>query len=511
MKCTFVAMGAENISLQVLSALLKQHGHRTALAYDQALFDDKNYLCKPNIAKFFDHRKIVLQQVIDSQPDLVAFSVMTPTYQWALDMASAIKEILDVPVIFGGPHPTLMPDQVICNDSVDIVCVGEGDYALLDLCNALDNGGIDYNIENLWFKKNGSVIQNKQRPLIADLDTLPLPDKTLFENHVPIKNYYLAVTVRGCPYMCTYCELSHFAQEAQKLGGKRLRERSVDSVINEIKIMRERYGFKWVDFRNNTFTATRKWVTEFCDKYKREIGLPFKIFAHPATIDDDIARMLKDAGCFGAQLGVESYDPWVRKHILNRHETNEMIEKTVRAFDKAKLPYSIDYILGLPRQTEDELIEAAQFFITLDQCYRISPFLLMYTPRLEMVQKGLQYGDLTDQDVIDLEAGKHNHYLSTGSVGKDPEKLRFYTGFKLFFRMIPFVPKRFASYLLRTGKYKVLTYLPADFVFSMIDFFMIFRRCDRDAFTYAKNYWYWFFSRFDRSHPAYRKRGVSKR
>ncbi len=501
MKCTFVAIGAENISLEALSAMLKQHGHETELAYDQALFDDKNYLYMPRIASLFAHRDSVVDQVVASRPDLVGFSVLTPTLQWALDMARRIKQRLDVPVIFGGMHPTVTPEETIRYDCVDMICLGEGDHAIVELADAIEAGEPNTAIPNLWFKTPaGKIIRNEQRPLVEDLDTLPLPDKELFAPHVPIQNYYLAVTSRGCPYACTYCSLSFLAKEAARLKGKRLRERSPRSVVDELKIMRARYGFDWVDFRNNTFTANKKWVMEFCRLYKEELGLPFKVFAHPSTMDREMAFAMKDAGCFGIQLGVESFSERVRKDILNRHETNAELVRTVEAMDEAGLPYSVDYILGIPTQSEEELLAAAKFFIERKECYRVSPFLLEYLPRLEIVQHGLAHGEITEDDVRALENGEHNHYLSTGSMGKDPEKLRFFLGYRLLYRLIPFLPRSVNRWLLRHRVQRILPYLPADLIIRFLDVLMLFRRHDRDAFTYAKNYLWWLKSRLRRTH-----------
>ncbi|MBN1346103.1 MAG: B12-binding domain-containing radical SAM protein [Phycisphaerae bacterium] len=498
MKCTFVAIGAENISLEVLSAMLKQHGHETELAYDQGLFDDKNYLFMPRIARLFDQREKVVDDVVASKPDLVGFSVMTPTLTWALDIAARIKRRIDVPIIFGGMHPTTLPEQTITNDCVDMVCVGEGDYALAELCDSIDRGEMDTSIRNIWFKSGSAVIQNEQRPLVADLDTLPWPDKELFAPHVPIKNYYLAVTSRGCPYACTYCSLSFQAKQIAKLGGKRLRERSPESVVAELKAARAKYGFEWVDFRNNTFTANKKWVMRFLELYKAELGLPFKAFAHPSTMDREMAFALKGAGCFGIQLGVESYSEEVRKAILNRHETNAEVTRTCDAMDEAGLPYSIDYILGIPTQTETELLEAAEFFLQRKMCYRVSPFLLEYLPKLDIVKHGLAHGEITPEDVGALESGQHNHYLSTGSIGKDPVKLRFFLGYRFLFRLIPFLPARACRFLIRRKLFRLLPYLPSDVLIRFLDVMMLFRRHDRDAFTYAKNYAYWLRTRLRR-------------
>lgn len=511
MKCTFVAMGSENISLQALSAMLKQGGHETTLAFDQALFDDKNYLMMPWLARLFDHRDVVLAQVERSRPQLVAFSVLTPTYQWALDMARAIKARMDVPILFGGIHPSTLPEQVIANDCVDIICLGEGDHAILELCDSIQAGAVDTSIRNLWFKRGGQVIRNEQRPVIADLDALPVPDKALFAPHVPIRNYYLAVTARGCPFTCAYCECSFMAEEVRRLGGKRLRERSPDSVIRELREMRERYRFSWVDFRNNTFTATPRWVREFLPRYKAEIGLPFRIFAHPLTIDEATAAMLKEAGCFSVQLGIESMDPWVRSEVMNRHETNDEILAAVSAMDRVGLPYSCDYILGVPGQTERELEEAARFFADRTACYRVSSFMLAYQPKLKINEKGIELGDITPQEIAEMEQGRHHHYVAGGSVSKNPRLLRHYNAYRLLFRLIPMLPRALSRLLIDCKAVRLFRHLPVDAILRWLDLLMLLRPTDKDARTYARNYWYWFISRFDRNHPAYRRPAGTER
>ena len=417
MKCTFVAMGAENVSIQALSALAKARGFETALAYDQALFDDKNFLNWPRVAKLFDNSHQCVRQIVESAPDLVAFTVMTPTYQWALDIATRVKQHINVPILFGGIHPSTVPDKVISEPCVDIVCVGEGDAPLVDLLDVMRAGRIDTTIRNLWFKSpSGRIIKNDSRLEIQDVDALPFPDKTLFEEHVCVKNYYLAMTARGCPFACTFCSLSFMARESEKLGGKRIRQRSVDLALEELRTARDRYHPYWIDIKNNTFTANRKWTLEFCKRYAWEVGVPFKVFAHPLTMTAEVARALKDAGCWGVQLGVESYDDDVRRDILNQKESNEHIDAAVIAMDKAGLPYTLDYILGLPGQTEAELLRAAYFFLDRTACYRNSPYMLAYLPKLDIIEHGLRLGEISEEDVEALESGLHDHYLSTGSI-----------------------------------------------------------------------------------------------
>ena len=116
MRITFVYMGAESLAIEYLSSVLKARGHAVSLAFDPALFDDKQYLSLPALAKVFSARKRLINSVVALKPDLVAFSVGTDIYAWALSMARDIKKALNVPVIFGGVHATAVPERVIANN-----------------------------------------------------------------------------------------------------------------------------------------------------------------------------------------------------------------------------------------------------------------------------------------------------------------------------------------------------------------------------------------------------------
>ena len=118
MKCVLVAIGWENIALQALSALLKENGHEVHLVYDQALFDDKNYLSIPWMAKIFEQKELVIQRIIELEPDLVGFHVQTVQYHEMRDMAEKIKQHYNVPVIFGGIHPHSSPDKSLLKEVV---------------------------------------------------------------------------------------------------------------------------------------------------------------------------------------------------------------------------------------------------------------------------------------------------------------------------------------------------------------------------------------------------------
>jgi hypothetical protein len=520
----FVAMGWENISLQALSAMLKAHGHEVHLVYDQALFDDKNYLSIPWLARLFDQRDLVLQKIVDLEPDLVGFHVQTVQYQQLRSLAAAVKKHCRVPVIFGGIHPHSAPDQVLLPDdpTVDIICRSEGDYALLELCNCIEAGRIDYSIKNLWFRlEGGALIKNDARPLIEDLDRLPTIDKELFAPHVPIGYSYLACPSRGCPFNCSYCSLSFLADEAKRLKGPRVRERSVDSLIAELKEHVRTYRPKWIDFRQPVMYVKEQWAVEFFTRYREEIGLPFRCFSHPLLITEPAVRAIKDAGCFAIQIGLECWNEEIRNKVLNRRESNAEFLRALEILERVGQPYALDYILGLPRlpktlpdgstaplseaetvaSIRQELLEAANLFAGLRHCYRIAPFMIQYMPGTSLIAHGVNAGELDRVEIDRLERGLHDNYMALGSIGHRPDRLRLLLGYRVMLRLMSFLPPWGRKAMLAARAYKILWLAPFRLVIGLFDIGIAIR--DVDARTYVKNYWWWIRKRFDRRYHLY--------
>jgi len=524
MKCVLVAIGWENIALQALSAMLKENGHEVHLVYDQALFDDKNYLSIPWMAKLFDQKDLVIQRIIELQPDLVGFHVQTVQYHEMRDMAEKIKQHYSVPIIFGGIHPHSSPEMTLLKQdpTVDMICLSEGEYPLLELCNCIEKGTIDYTIKNIWFRlEDRSLIKNETRPLIEDIDVLPTIDKDLFEPHVSIKNSYLSTPSRGCPYVCNFCSLSFLGAEAKRLGGPRVRERSVDSLIQEVKDHVKKYESKWVDFRQPVMASSKNWAVDFFKKYKEEIGLPFRCFTHPHLVNEPAIQAMRDANCFAIQMGVECWDEEVRNVIVNRSESNEDIKNACEIFEKIGQPYALDYILGLPRapvKLEDgstrpmnpeetldsyknELMSFTEFVSDLKYCYRIAPFMIQYMPGTDLIEHGLAAGDLSKDEIERIKEGFHGNYMAEGSVSIAPKKLRLLQGYRVMLRLMSFLSPWSKKLLLRLKLYKVFWMAPFRLFISVLDLMIAAR--DEDATTYVKHYWWWFKKRFDRNYHLY--------
>lgn len=293
----------------------------------------------------------------DWRPAIVGYSVMTGSQRYYLELNRRIREATPVVSVFGGPHPTFFP-EMIEEEGVDGICIGEGEGAMVDLANALADGGLRPDIPNWHFKLNGEIVRNPVRPAIADLDALPLPDRDLvytrdeLARRNKIKHF---ITSRGCPYNCTYC-FNHALFDIYGSKAKRFRQRSVDNVISEVQEVRARYPLEFVVFVDDTFVISRAWLEEFAQKFPKEVGLPFFCNTRANLVTREQAELLKAAGCFSVSMGVEAGNDRVRNELLKRGMSREHIVNAAHLFHEVGLHFTTTNIIGLPTTSiEDDL------------------------------------------------------------------------------------------------------------------------------------------------------------
>jgi len=335
MRVVFVALAYGGLSISYLSAVLKKNEHEVFVLFDPMLFGDGE-MQMSLLSKIFSYKKILVEEILNLKPDLVAFSVVTDHYKYLSEIAKLIKNKKDIPILFGGIHPTSVPELVIENPFVDIVCVGEGEDAIAELANSFDGSKFDTDIKNLWFKKEGKVIKNDVRPLIKNLDNLPFPDHDQFYSiFFGFRYGYGIIASRGCPFNCTYCNNNVYRNVYG--ANYSLRRRSVDNVIHELKLAKKKYNPKFIRFHDEVFTSDKGWLKEFSYKYKRYIGLPLFCFVHPHTIDEGGVRLLKSAGCYEVQMGVQTFSDELNRDVLGRNTSIKKIAEVIRLFKKYEI------------------------------------------------------------------------------------------------------------------------------------------------------------------------------
>jgi radical SAM superfamily enzyme YgiQ (UPF0313 family) len=335
----------EPLSIMQLSSILKSAGHETDLADISSM------------------RK-VRQRVDAFKPDILAYSIRTGFHKRKFWLNRMLKsDNRSVFSVFGGSHATFYP-ECIEEDGVDAVCLGEGDVAFLELCDRMQRSQEIVDTQNFWVKKEGMVHKNPLRPMVSDLDSLPVLDRGLLYQYVhkrdfPIKS---VITSRGCPFSCSYC----YNEGLRNLYGNTegfLRRQSPERAIREIEHLKESAGLRYLVFEDDVFTFDKKWILDFLPLYRKRIGLPFSIYTHARFIDHQIAVILKDAGCHDVGIGIECADDMIRKVILNRYTSNSEIESACVILKEAGIKICAGNIIGIPGTGIDTDIETLKLNI----------------------------------------------------------------------------------------------------------------------------------------------------
>lgn len=455
MKVVFVANAVENLAIEFLSSFLKAKGHEVELVFDPMVFSNEAVGFK-KLADIFDIKKEIALQVLEKKPDLVGFSVFTINYQRILAVAREIKERnREIPIILGGVHPTCVPEVVIGEKCVDIVCIGEGEYAFLELLENLKSRKSRTDIKNLWFKKGKEIIKNSCRPLINDLDSLPFPDKDLFYRVYPkfITDDYSALSSRGCPFSCTYCANNVLNKIYYGLGPP-VRRRSPKNIVDELMVAKEKYSPKQVTFVDDVFVQDEDWLEKFASNYKKKVGIPYAAITHPRFVTRKTAKLLSDSGCFLLMFGIQSASEKTRKTILHRYESNKEIEEAAANCHKNGLSFSIDHIFNIPGEGLGEYGEAIEFYNKLRPSI-INSFWLQYFPKTEIIQTAIIKKAIKESMVKKIEQGMTSTSVVVGIGNKDTfNPVLAYTNFQFFFVLLPVLPKWFMDWIIKKKIYK---------------------------------------------------------
>jgi anaerobic magnesium-protoporphyrin IX monomethyl ester cyclase len=288
---------------------------------------------------------------------VIFFSCLSMDMSSAFELAHEIKKKIDIPIVMGGVHPTLVRGQVLdeCPD-IDFICVGEGESFAVEFVEKLQSG--DYNgVKNLGYRIDGDVHINSIREP-QDLKTLPA-----FPYHLYPRNYvvdaaykfaYVKAT-RGCPYACTFCCNSAFLK---LYPGKYLRYRPIDSVISEINKLKNGYHPKFIFFSDEMLLTDTEYAADLFRKIKTDTGIPFAFLARVEHLTSDIVGLAGDCGCRYIAIGVECGDEEFRKTVLNRRMTNDQI---INAFDICRdnnIYTTSCNIIGWPFPKDDTLTES---------------------------------------------------------------------------------------------------------------------------------------------------------
>lgn len=329
---------------------------------------------KGHDVKVFDvnikEKNSIIRKIKDIDPDLVGFSAMTTSYSVTKEFNKELKkEVPNAYYCWGGVHATAMPIETIKENNLDFLVYGEGELTMVEVCKKIKdkkrNGkeqGIDLKgIKGVYYVNNRKIENTPPRPYIEDLDSIPIPDRSLLENFkwylsppgiLRGKFYYGVTTMytsRGCPYQCIFCA-------SKIVHGCKIRRRSVANVIQEMRYLKDNFGVRGIYFNDDTFATDVKWLKEFYNalrenKLKMVWGCQTR-----ANIAQDIGilKMMKKAGCVQVDIGCESGSDKILKN-LKKGITSEMILKSFKNLKQVKMETFATFILGNPGETIEDV------------------------------------------------------------------------------------------------------------------------------------------------------------
>ncbi len=354
-------MDYEFLGPMYVSAMVKSKGHSCDLAIGHQVKD--------------------FEKIMTSfKPDVVGFSIMSGSHNWARKIAKELKEKYDIITLFGGAHPTFFQD-FIREEGVDLLIRGEGEESMLDILDAIDKKEPFLDVPNLsYLKEDGKVRHNPLRNLRKNMDDYPYPDRHLYrqldeKQHRQVRN---VITSRGCPFHCSFC-FEDAMRDLYKGKGKYVRIRDIDQVIEECLALKKETPVEVIYFADDVFGMNRSWLYEFLERYKKEVNLPFicLVRADLVAADEQYAFNLAKGGCQSVFFGVESGNEDLRNQILKKQLNDGQILKAAELLHKAGITFRTYNILGLPDETLEDAFSTVELNIKIKADY---PWCSIFSP-----------------------------------------------------------------------------------------------------------------------------------
>lgn len=424
MNITLISLDRELfcIGIRILSASLRQAGHRVRCVFlpPQSTNDVKT----PRFQVRYSFKLLDEVQNLCKDAQVIGLSLMTNQFIQAISVSEHLKRNgVSTPIIWGGIQPTVEPE--VCLQYADIVCLGEGEAALLELVEHMENNRPYYETKNMWFNSETGIIRNPLRSLEQDLDRIPLPDYSCQDHFISHGDYieeltvdrlvkfegdrfraqekglrYPIMTSRGCPFSCAYCCNSVYASLYPKQ--RRLRWRSVDNVISELKMIQTEVApISFVYIVDDNFVAqSQSSLDTFCERYKKEIGIPFSCQVSPLTVTAEKLNSLLGAGCAKVTMGVETGNKRVAE-LYNRGQFHQAVPTAIALVEKYRpqmsQPPTYQFIIDNPYETLDETLETLRLACSLPRPWHNPIYSLMLFPGTPLYERAEQDGLIIDK------------------------------------------------------------------------------------------------------------------
>lgn len=329
------------LGLAYLSSVLRHNGYNVKIIDAAAPYNQYS-------------NEQIKKEILDYEPLFIGITLTVDFISVKYELINELKK-LNIPIVAGGPHVNILPEEPFKMSNIDIVAVGEGEEIITEIADYFNGKGELKDIHGLGYRQeNGAINFNPARKPIKDLDKLPFPDYDDF----PIKTYtgvddpasdpiyFKIFSSRGCPFNCLFCS-------SNNIFGKSYRLRSAKNVFDEVLYLINKYGAQSIGFQDNEPLIDKKRISDFCDMIiNNNIKIKMSCRSRIDSVDKDLLIKMAKAGLRRITYGIESGDNETLKKI-NKHYKADIILKSFETIAKADFPViSFNNIIGFPWETE---------------------------------------------------------------------------------------------------------------------------------------------------------------
>ncbi|MCX6639822.1 MAG: radical SAM protein [bacterium] len=405
--------------------------------------------------------------VADSKPDVLCITSFSLEAEVSHDLAARVKALRpDIKIFIGGPYPTSDPQGALLDSHFDMAFVGEGERSLLAVLNALDKGDSFEGIQGIAYRKNGEVVHTGYPEMIADLDEIPIPAWDLIDldfmfsrkgkrsmmNKLQRSNRAVSVfTTRGCPYQCTYCH---------NVFGKKLRKRSPDHVLEEFRLLHDRYGVRELEILDDIFNMDMERAALIFDRMEQEnlhFDITFPNGLRSERLDEPLLKKFKKGGVYWITVAIETGSPRIQKQI-KKNVSLEKAQENINLISKMGINCNGFFMMGFLDETEEEIMQTINFAVN-SQLVIASFFILTPFPNTEIYNEAVNAG-------IDMSARFSDYHDISVNLSKVSTK-RLWKLKKLAYRKFYLSPKR-VFLILRANPFRVGVWDGIFYLFKMV-------------------------------------------
>jgi anaerobic magnesium-protoporphyrin IX monomethyl ester cyclase len=436
-----VPSAAPPLGLLYLAAYLREHTPKG---------DCTTVICD---ARFKEYDFDTIEGIIrDEKPDLLGITSFSLENKEAHEIAKRGKKAVPgVPVIIGGPYATSDYNQALADDNIDIAVVGEAETSFQQLVMALKKGEDWTGIRELAYRKNGTIAKTEERQFIENLDELPYPawdlinleeyfnrrgtkKRTCFNQHQMRQRVLSIFTTRGCPYKCSYCH---------NLFGKILRKRSVENVIGEMRLMKDKYHVQEVEIIDDIFNLDldrAKQIFRRIIEEKLDFKFSFPNGLRTDRLDEELLDLFKQGGAYRLVFAIESGTPRVQK-LIQKNLNLEKAQKNIALAAKRGFSMGGFFMLGFLDETEEEIWNTINFALK-SKLQTAAFFIVTPFPNTDIWRQAQNLG-------LNLDASFENYQKVSANISKVPSK-RLMQLRRLAFRRFYMDPRRIWSFMRTT-------------------------------------------------------------